>query len=259
MRKARQLPKTTGALLGVFIRYRSTIDGAPCIAVINRARANRKIAKRGEIALQVWYLRADQSPVQASKAGVDASICGACPRRHSLEGDCYVTIFRAPYSVYSAFERGRYSEIKRSKPTKAQLGFLRSANYLRLGSYGDPLSAPLSVSYRIFTYTGLYGSHTGYTHLWRQAKPDARFFLMASVDTRAEQQEARLLGWSSFLATDKVAKGAIHCPAQRTNGKISCSVCLACDGARDRQREIEIVEHGQLSTTKHKRAANFAA
>ena len=64
------------------------LDGGPVIAIavglINKSE-NRKTGKRGvgsgQTMVQIYILRADMSPVEASNLGLDRSVCGDCDLR----------------------------------------------------------------------------------------------------------------------------------------------------------------------------------
>jgi hypothetical protein len=96
---------------------------------------------------------------------------------------------------------------------------------------------------------------TGYTHQWREAKFSwgSRYF-MASTDTVADRVEAVSTGWRFFglasLAEDMSARtlrasGALHCPADKSGGRVECLDCLLCDGTEGRSsRSVVIPVHG---------------
>ena len=56
----------------VIYRGPSLLDGAPIVAIATMQTSNRKTGNM----VQTWILREDVSPVEASKAGADASVCG---------------------------------------------------------------------------------------------------------------------------------------------------------------------------------------
>jgi len=196
----------------------SRLDGAPLVVIGTMATANRKT---GPMA-QVWFLRSDIDPVSAVKAGLDRSICGACPLRGSdgFKGRaCYVTVHQAPLGVYRAFKRGSYVK-----------GRLPAGLLVRLGAYGDPGAVPIRIIRSILAGSA---GHTGYTHLWRW-RPSLRGLVQASVETLGDALEAWNAGWSTFRLTDGPPLGLVGertCPASRG---VSCAMCKACSGASSR-------------------------
>lgn len=250
-RKRRTTPRGV-----VFYEGPSALDGAPVVAIATASTVNRKTGPM----VQTWILRADLDPVAASRASADASVCGACPRRHALGGDCYVTLAQAPLSVWRAWRRGRYARAELA-PFVAALG-----RPLRAGSYGDPVAVPLDAWREAFAASPLW---TCYSHQWRTASPEWRRYAMASCDTVAEAAEAAALGWRAFLAVgeaealDVLAHGvgdrrAIMCPASGDAPRTTCARCALCAGASDRTARaphVAIVEHGARSSGKRRRAA----
>lgn len=210
----------------------SQIDGAPIVVIATGIGDASKNAKTGPM-VQTWVLREDISPVDASRRGLDGSICGKCPHRHSLGGACYVVLHNAPLSVWRSYRAGKYRTV--DAEDLAALHLLR----VRAGSYGDPAAAPAMVWASI-------QPHTGYTHQWREAHAaDLRSLVMASVDSEEEAREARAQGWRTFRVKREGAplmKGEIVCLSE-TIGR-SCYDCGLCKGAQLRAKSITIDVHG---------------
>lgn len=98
--------------------------------------------------------------------------------------------------------------------------------YVRFGTYGEPSLIPIDL---VGDMTRVAKSWTGYTHQWRK-KPDFAAFLMASNHSVADEQDARLKGWRSFVASSEKT-GLTQCPAsQEMNFKSNCSKCGLCSG-----------------------------
>jgi hypothetical protein len=217
------------------------LDGAPIVAIATMSTSNRKT---GDM-VQTWILRADMGPVDASKAGADASICGDCPHRWHLGGACYVNIGQGPLTIWEAYRRGRYTV---ATTEKGQLA-IGAGRRVRLGAYGDPAAVPADVWRALVSHAA---GHTGYTHQWR--RPDAtalRTLCMASVDSAEELHAAQSDGWRTFRVTDPAEifeLGEIECASDARG--ISCADCLACDGAQrsGRQASIAITVHGSLAS-----------
>jgi hypothetical protein len=92
------------ALLGFYLKYKSTITGKDCVMICNRTTNNTKTGP----GWQTWHFLEDVSPLDSVKTGEDESLCGQCPRRHFLGGDCYVLVFRSPQRIWQAYKSGKY-------------------------------------------------------------------------------------------------------------------------------------------------------
>jgi len=218
----------------------SNIDGKPIVVIAITRTTN---GKTGDM-VQTYILRQDIPPLEALATGEDVSICGDC--KYRAGGPCYVTVMHGPRSVWAAYKRGSYKKV----PT-ALIADIGRDRHVRLGTYGDPAAAPLSVWRQL---THLAAGHTGYTHQWR----DARFrqwlmLCMASVDTPQEASEAQAHGFRTYrvrLAEEPVLPGEFVCPASSEAGKrLQCEDCLACDGTdlsnqRRRKASPVIIAHG---------------
>jgi hypothetical protein len=236
----------------VIYRGPSMLDGAPIVAIATMRSENRKT---GDM-VQTWILRDDVSPVETSKAGADASICGDCKHRWSLGGACYVNIGQGPGSVWRAYKRGNYADatLRRSEidgqylehqPALADVGRGRK---VRLGAYGDPAAVPVDVWRALLTWSA---GHAGYTHQWRNPSAAAlRSLVMASVDTDAEYADAQSMGWRTFRVRcaddDSIMPREFECVSD-TRGT-TCADCMACDGAArgPGQASVFITVHGPM-------------
>lgn len=217
----------------------SRLDGAPIVAIMtgtDRPSANRKTGPM----IQTWILRADEEPTDAIRSGADASICGSCPLRGVLgaERACYVNVGQAPLAVYRAWRRGVY--LSRDMEHAEALVAGRA---LRIGSYGDPAAAPLSMWARLASAARTW---TGYTHQWADLRPArrrmAQRLLMASTSSPAETAAARAAGWRTFEASAEASADAVECPADR--GLTSCDRCSLCRGTSSGARSVWIRPHG---------------
>ena len=170
----------------------SLLDGAPIVCVATRGSRNRKTGSM----VQFWILRDDMAPIAAVRSGADRSVCGSCKLRGSKPRGrgrgCYVTIARAPTSVYHAYKRGTYRAVPR-----ARLAHEFAGEILRIGAYGDPAAVPRWVWERA---TVRAASWTGYTHQWAEGFALAEF-VMASVESPAERDSARAMGYRTFEIT----------------------------------------------------------
>ena len=229
-----------------FIAYEgpSLIDGAPIVVIVNKLDGSDN-EKTGAI-VQSFIIRADVAPVEALKTGDDASICGDCPHRPLLakqngQAPCYVNVGRSVRSVYEAYRRGRYIKADLATIARALFGKI-----VRLGTYGDPAAAPVSMWARITRYAA---GRRGYTHQWQRPDFDAAAWaplVMASADSIDEAARANLLGLRVFrvsIGVD-VQAGEASCPASAEAGKrATCAKCTLCSGTSIQARDIVIADH----------------
>ena len=231
--KAAKTRRPTNGLRG-FILYEgpSALDGEPIVSIATLATAN---VKTGNM-VQVWILRADLNPVEATKTGEDASICGCCPLRHHTGGACYVNVGQAPNGVYKAYLRGAYPQFDPAKHDHYIIG-----RKVRLGAYGDPAAVPFEV---MSALVSLSSGHTAYTHQARHAGFDPRYFAICQVSADTPRQAARYQaqGARTFrvaLAEDSLLPGEVECLAD-SHG-VQCIDCGLCDGSK---QNVAIAVHG---------------
>lgn len=235
----------------VFYEGSSAIDGGPVVGIatgLARGSVNRKTG----CLVQVYILCADMDPLQAVQIGDDRAICGDCRHRgrvephprtgkpHNTGRSCYVALFRGPRVVYEGYRNGAYPFVP---PVRAAR--LLAGRQVRVGAYGDPAALPPAVWKTLLAGAG---EVTSYTHAWR-TRGDLQVFSMASVDSEAEREAARGLGWRTFRVRstgDPVLKGEGQCPASAEMAHATtCSLCMLCDGRRGTHRtDITILAHG---------------
>ena len=210
----------------------SMLDGEPIVAIATMKTSN---SKTGEM-VQVWILRSDINPVEASKQKLDVSICGNCPQRWSNGGACYVNIGQAPNAVYKGYKRGLYPIFDAALHARQFEG-----RKIRLGAYGDPGAVPFDVLNTLVSY-GI--GHTGYTHQAKHKNFDRRYFslVMASADTPKGAQALQAQGAKTFrvaLEGDSMFENEIECLSESKG--LSCIDCMLCDGTK---KNIAIQVHG---------------
>lgn len=222
----------------------SLIDGKPIVVIVNKLDGSDN-EKTGAI-VQSFIIRSDIPPVEALKTGDDASICGDCPHRPLLaksngQAPCYVNVGRSVRSVYDAYKRGRYT-----RADAATIARALQDKIVRLGTYGDPAAAPVTMWSQITRYAA---SRRGYTHQWQRADFDSVAWaplVMASADSIDEAAKANLLGMRVFrvsIGLDRQA-GETSCPASREMGKrATCAKCTLCAGTSIQARDIVIADH----------------
>lgn len=229
----------------------SLIDAAPivCVAIVTSGNS-----KTGNM-IQTHILRADVSPLEASKTGQDFSICGNCKHRGTPTTDstrkqaqgrtCYVNLGQGPNQVFKAYSAGKYST---ASPEQVQN--IGKGRNVRLGTYGDPAAVPASVWDALLAEaTG----HTGYTHQHDKSPDYSR--MMHSADTKAEALQAHRAGRRTFRVipvheytaqgNSALLKTEIMCPASKEAGqRVTCEQCKLCSGSAISAKSIAIVAHG---------------
>jgi hypothetical protein len=229
----------------------SRIDGKPIVVIATFASKNKKTGN----VIQTWILRKNINPIRAINTGADRSVCGECPLRGTIsrvnrkpinvDNGCYVQIGKAPRSVWQSYQNGNYPDFERVSHVH-----LFADRVIRLGSYGDPVAAPLSAWKPLLSVSAGW---TGYTHQWR----DRRFrrwskYIMASTHTLDDNDLARNYGFRWFRSgSDGIGPGEIMCPASAEAGsRLTCEQCLACSGGRASQVSVYIQNHGSAATMK---------
>lgn len=230
-----------------FIAYEgpSAIDGAPIVVIINKITDGSANAKTGAI-VQSFIIRSDVAPVEALQTGADESICGQCEHRPLLaretgKAPCYVQVGKSVQSVYHAYKRGRYTKADPATITRALAGKI-----VRLGTYGDPFAAPVTMWAQITRYAA---GRRGYTHQWDRPDFDVDAWsplVMASADTIEQAARANLLGMRVFRVSVGVDRqpGETVCPASAEGGrKSTCAKCVLCSGTSIHARDVVIADH----------------
>jgi len=212
----------------------SQFDGRRIRAAISYGSNNRKT---GDVDT-LWILDDRADPLTAARTGSDASVCGDCPHRqgHGELGDCYVTLFQAPNSVYRSTKGKKVIDPSRIKA---------KSKTLRFGGYGDPGVLPIETLHELRKH---YSSSVGYTHQWRDMFiPKHSMYLMASADTLEEKRIANAMGWRTFRISydDHVEHDEVICPA--TTHGVTCAECKLCNGAIRKAKNVVIKAHGSRS------------
>jgi hypothetical protein len=179
----------------------SALDGERIVALVTGGGDTvTRNGKTGPLA-QLWILRADVAPHVAVRDGRDATVCGMCPQRPALGGDCYVETAKGPRSAWQAWHDGKvpYLHPLAASAALAVAVKVGRINGLRLGAYGDPAALPLDVVADLVARARRAdGITTGYTHQWRTAPVAFRSYVMASADSAQDQADARAMGYRSF-------------------------------------------------------------
>jgi len=223
----------------------SQIDGAPIVVIVNKINGDSKNDKTGAI-VQTFIIRNDVNPVEALQTGQDESICGDCEHRPVLarktgKVPCYVQVAKSVLAVYNAYKRGRYVKADPATIARALAGKI-----VRLGTYGDPFAAPVTMWNQIIRFAA---GHRGYTHQWARVDFDAQAWaplVMASADTIDQAAHANLLGMRVFRVSIGVDKqtGETTCPASAEGlRKSTCAKCTLCAGTSIQARDVVIADH----------------
>lgn len=254
---ARENARTTGVMVrpkaGKINGYTiydgpSMLDGKPIVAIVTGYAIDTANKKMGSAPLQTWILPREVNPLEATRTGADASICGDCPHRGWIEGghnigrSCYVEVHFGVRNVWLAWQRGNYPDRVRTLDL-VELGLART---VRLGSYGDPAAVPFWV-WRALTHGAAWSM--GYTRQWRDCHAEFARLCMASVEGEEERAEAKALGWRTFRvrsAEQPLGDYEIVCPASAEAGKrTTCDQCRACSGTGGKARaDVAIIAHG---------------
>ena len=217
----------------------SVLDGSPIALIATLKTSN---VKTGDM-VQTWIIRTDVNPVEATRTGLDAAICGACPHRHFLGGACYVNVGQAPNAVYKAYKAGKYPTA-----TVESVQILKGRK-LRMGAYGDPAAVPADI-WEALMLAVEFSGHTGYTHQASHPNFDKRIldWCMTSADTPKQAAKLQAQGLRTFRVKTPDApalEGEIECLSD-SMGK-SCADCLLCDGANNKP-SVYINVHGSRSS-----------
>jgi hypothetical protein len=226
-----------------YIVYRgpSLLNGMPIVVV---ALAVSNNTKTGNIAQTYILPDHGERPTEALQSGADASVCGDCKHRPVNAGTCYVVVRQGTTRVWRSLQEHQYPDLCDYLDIAADI---LTGQMIRLGTYGDPAAVPVGIWREI---TSRADAWIGYTHQWRLSAANAlKPFCMASVDSPAEMDLARALGWRTFrvrLAHEPLEHRESICPASDEAGhKVQCTQCRVCDGnRRNLKGSIAIVVHG---------------
>jgi hypothetical protein len=226
---------------GIIYKGPSRIDGAPIVVLATYSNRN---TKTGAV-VQTYILREDINPLEASKTGADASICGTCPlrgtpttdpaRKQAVGRRCYVNLGQGVL-MSGAHTSMAYTLTRRT----AQRAHLGRGRVVRVGTYGDPAAVPDHVWTDLLSEADTW---TAYTHQkpWR---PD---IAMQSADSHTEARMHWAAGRRTFrVIADLGQMDKAHetlCPASKEAGRrVQCAACRLCKGSVN-AKSIAIVEH----------------
>ena len=129
----------------VLWRGTSRIDGVTPVVFLasydsSPTAKNSGNSKTGDMA-QTWILRDDLEPHVALRDGQDGAVRGDCPHRSKAAGGsgaCYVTVFRAPLSIWRAYKRGNARDLDLAALGGAKFGLAPMETQQRhRSSYGS--------------------------------------------------------------------------------------------------------------------------
>ena len=208
-----------------------------CIATgFKRPSTNRKTGPM----IQTYIIRRDMHPLEAISTGKDNTICGDCVHRgkKGKKRSCYVQVGKSVSRVYDCYRGGGYEN---NWTYDIFMG-----TKVRAGAYGDPACVPFTI------WRGIHEAAigmTGYTHRWkRQFAQGYKKYLMASVDTTSELEQAWEMGWNTFRVRakgTKKIKGEAQCPAATESpAETECARCLLCCGNNSKIKGASLDAHG---------------
>jgi hypothetical protein len=249
--KTKTMPATTHAIL---YRGPSAIDGKP-IVVVGLYRTGKGVNAKTGAMLQTYILPdiPGLGIMDIVRLGFDVSVCGGCPHRYDYDSQgvaipgtrtCYVNLGQGVRVVLKGVQTGRYVDISRDADALAEFGRSR---VVRLGTWGDPAAAPVSLWHNLLRYSA---GHTGYTHQWRSERIAGEFrgLVMASCETAQDVAKANAKGFSGTFRVLPVGTApalAAMCPASAEAGKVAtCADCRRCDG---KGGNVEIIAHGSMA------------
>ena len=215
---------------GIIYKGPSRIDGAPIVVLATFSNRN---TKTGAV-VQTYILREDINPLEASKTGADASICGTCPLRGTPTTDpkrkiaqgrrCYVNLGQGVLIVWRAYHKGVYPDAQDSA-ARAAIG---RGRVVRVGTYGDGRAVPDHVWDELLSECSAW---TAYTHGegWR---PDLAMQSVEDIETARSHWAA---GRRTFRIVGGVAEidlgNEVLCPASKEAGRrTTCASCKLCSG-----------------------------
>lgn len=211
--------------------------------------------------IQVWILPVSTVPSAAIHTGADAAVCGDCPLRPANNGGCYVVQHWAPSLLWRKWKAGGMARWDGGpEPFEGRM--------VRWGAWGDPAFLPLGLLRKVNGVVAASGGGwTGYTHQWRDKRRQGMAaYLMASVESKAEAEEARALGYRTFRITGRAewnggAGDELEhwCPAADEMGKAAtCEGCLLCGGVEGKGvKGVRILPHGRGKQGKVEQLARW--
>lgn len=214
---------------------------------------NKKIcSNKREKILQTYVFSLEQFDYVANGGGslreffdLANSNCIDCPMRDY--GKCYThkyTQARGFFSMLKSIAQVYDNSSKLpelNKQIEEDLVMLSTDNYVRFGTYGEPVLHGYSL---VADMCSVAKTWTGYTHQWR-VHPEFNRFFMASVHSPTMEGVARKEGWKSFASLSSPTKSLVNCPASKEAGfKASCDKCGLCSGMLGKgKKSIYILEH----------------
>jgi len=227
---------------GIIYDGPSLLDGEPIVVIATYSSRNTKTGTF----LQTYILCRDIDPRDASKRGLDVSICGNCTMRGTPTADpkrkiaknrrCYVNLGQGVLITWRSYKRGVYPRAN-TQPDRILLGMDR---LVRIGTYGDPAAVPS------FVWKQLLHESEGYTAYTHQSGWDPKI-AMQSADTYLQAATHWDKGRRTFRVIQSVDEldknNEILCPASKEMGRrVQCSACKLCRGST-KAKSIAIVEH----------------
>lgn len=231
----------------------SQLDGVTPIQVLLVPDSGN--AKTGAM-WQTYIIRSDLRPLDAIKTRATRGTCGTCPLQQS---GCYAERSKGLIAIGAKMTGWGYESMSLADAAHA----LRAASAtLRIGAYGDPAAVPTKVWAQLVS--AVDGRYTGYTHQWRTADQDLRYYVMASCDNAEDADDAQAMEWRTFrvrqvhpltLDVETTRQNEVVCPASQERDLTTCSACRLCDGlgSRASRRNVAIIDHSTRALAMRRR------
>lgn len=220
-----------------YLLHTGRTGGRSFVAIATMETSNRKT---GDM-VQIWFLLRDINPVAGVAEAIDAeTVCRGCP--FASGRGCYVNVGQAPLSIWRAFHRGAYPELR-----PADYGTVFGGRKIRFGAYGNPSLLPIAM---VKAIAAVSAGWTGYFHDWRENPMAAEYakYFMASTETQSALALAQSLGMRTFHVSPQRPAGSIECLADAKG--LQCAQCKLCSGlSKARQPSIWIAPHGSKRNT----------
>jgi len=248
----------------------SAFDGKEIMAVLSNYATNSDNKKIGLPFCQLYTLPVGVVP-NVGFQEKHPTVCGSCTH---LGNGCYVQ-WQWLLNLYNC-TKDQVPYFDSDKGQRLIVDLVKD-QLIRIGAAGDPMALPFWLVKRLVSVSK---AHTSYTHAWMNldlvdsVEPCPyddemiqtwQDICMASVDSPAEYDAARALGWRTFrtlrggldsswvrgsngkdrfLESSQLLKGEVECLAD--SHKKTCADCMLCDGTRRSMkiRNVVIGTHG---------------
>lgn len=250
-------------LTGVVVYHGPSLLNRQQIVAI--ATFHSENSKTGNM-VQLWILPAKKNPLRAIHDNDNGGPCGNCalqgivawakakglsvnqggrkPKNADLHMEdrvCYVNLGQAPESIWKAWKRGKYPELR---PEHRPLFADRE---LRGGAYGDPAGIPVGILRKLVHWSA---GHTAYTHQMADIgsrRNSVANLCMVSCDNLQQDRYWKEQGYRTFTVlgpNDTPPVESVECPYY-TRG-VQCQQCMLCAGTSKQAKSVYARAHGKV-------------